>query len=535
MPVSDGPRACPHCRGEIKGRVALCPHCGAVLDGTEPAAEEAAGPPAEEAAPAAARAPEGKKDRSARTCPSCKTELKGKVGICPVCGEWLGGAAPPPPPPPAAPAAGRPASGKMRPLPPGWPFVDTPKKDKGPAKKAKEGPEAPKGQARKAKGGAEAPKGQPATPRPGGPAAPAAQPAALGVHFGKREEPAPGPAPAPARPLDRPPEVKPWYVLQSTPEAKPAMPSRPAPEARMARPPRAPKPQAAAPSNKYSLLVWLGLLAGVVLLSVVVFGLVSGGLPLPHLGGASGGAARRTATAGENNTPTGMPTATGTATHTPTVAVTPTTPPTPTAAPQVHVVRPGESLSAIAASYGITVADLMAANNIKDANAIQAGQELKIPAGASALSTTPTALATLAAPTPTLGSTLVAPTATLAATVQATAEPAAFAFAAPNLLNPADGTVFRSGDDILLNWSSVGLLADDTWYVVKVWTDDPAQPTPSLGWTRTTAWRIPGSSRPAADAATHKYYWSVTVMRASEGQDPVAVSPASETRTFEWY
>jgi nucleoid-associated protein YgaU len=45
-----------------------------------------------------------------------------------------------------------------------------------------------------------------------------------------------------------------------------------------------------------------------------------------------------------------------------------------------HEVKPGESLSAIAAAYGVRVADIVAANQLKDADRIRAGQKLFIPA-----------------------------------------------------------------------------------------------------------------------------------------------------------
>lgn len=47
----------------------------------------------------------------------------------------------------------------------------------------------------------------------------------------------------------------------------------------------------------------------------------------------------------------------------------------------VHVVNSGESLSGIAARYGLSSRDLSAANNITDPNAIRIGQRLRIPSG----------------------------------------------------------------------------------------------------------------------------------------------------------
>ncbi|MDI7277691.1 MAG: hypothetical protein QME94_17065, partial [Anaerolineae bacterium] len=155
---------------------------------------------------------------------------------------------------------------------------------------------------------------------------------------------------------------------------------------------------------------------------------------------------------------------------------------------------------------------------------LRVGQELKIPGG-SAPTPEPTAM-----PTATPGATA---TPALAATATPTAT-AAFEFSAPNLLTPANGAVVQGAEDVLLNWTSVGLLGDDTWYVVRIWRDDPSEPTPSTGWTRTTAWRIPASFQPQADAKSRRFWWSVRVMRAREGQTPLPVSPESAQRWFEW-
>jgi LysM repeat protein len=46
---------------------------------------------------------------------------------------------------------------------------------------------------------------------------------------------------------------------------------------------------------------------------------------------------------------------------------------------QTHTIQPGETLSGIARQYGVTLAELMAANGITDANSIYSGQRLDIP------------------------------------------------------------------------------------------------------------------------------------------------------------
>ena len=71
--------------------------------------------------------------------------------------------------------------------------------------------------------------------------------------------------------------------------------------------------------------------------------------------------------------------------------------PSPTPA-GLYIVRQGDTLTAIAEQYGTTVEEIMAANNLADANALQVGQALIIPS----LLVTPQAPAeTPGGPTPT--------------------------------------------------------------------------------------------------------------------------------------
>jgi LysM repeat protein len=52
---------------------------------------------------------------------------------------------------------------------------------------------------------------------------------------------------------------------------------------------------------------------------------------------------------------------------------------TTTVAPVFYVVAPGDNLAGIAQRFGITVADLIAANAIADPNRIEVGQQLVVP------------------------------------------------------------------------------------------------------------------------------------------------------------
>ncbi len=55
----------------------------------------------------------------------------------------------------------------------------------------------------------------------------------------------------------------------------------------------------------------------------------------------------------------------------------------------VHIVQPGETLSAIAQRYGTTVSELAALNNIVNLNLIHSGQALTLPGGATSSGDTP--------------------------------------------------------------------------------------------------------------------------------------------------
>jgi len=63
----------------------------------------------------------------------------------------------------------------------------------------------------------------------------------------------------------------------------------------------------------------------------------------------------------------------------PTPTHTPIPRPTPTPTVTVYVVQPGDTLSAIATRFNVTLDDLVAANRIVNPDALQVGQEITIP------------------------------------------------------------------------------------------------------------------------------------------------------------
>jgi hypothetical protein len=109
----------------------------------------------------------------------------------------------------------------------------------------------------------------------------------------------------------------------------------------------------------------------------------------------------------------------------------------------------------------------------------------------------------------------------------------------------------------VLNWASVGILAEDEWYILRVrLMTEPVYQHPSV-WTKVTSWRVPASLHPSAslrtssgqalpttgppmEATSHLFRWDVTVVRHTgtrpDGEpEGIAISPMSDTRSFFWY
>jgi LysM repeat protein len=198
-----------------------------------------------------------------------------------------------------------------------------------------------------------------------------------------------------------------------------------------------------------------------------------------------------------------------------------TTPtPRPTHSSFVHIVEEGDNLSTIAVRYDVAMAVIAEANNMEIDGILRIGRELVIPG----ITLTPTPKPT---PSPTATVTRVpSPTPVLIPTPS-------FPYQQPHLLAPTDGATIRGTDvPALLNWTSVGILAENEWYELRLYVSEDS-PEPITIWTKAPSWRVPRSLRPA-ESRLHRLAWQVVVVERTETLSGPAVSPPSEKRTFYW-
>jgi len=295
-------------------------------------------------------------------------------------------------------------------------------------------------------------------------------------------------------------------------------------------------------------------------------------------------------------TPTTTPTTTRTPTQTPAPTATPSLTPTPThtATPtplptRVYVIRPNDTLLAIASQYDVPVEAILAANPGLNATRLQPNQEIIIPwptptasptsagtmetGGPSTAAASTVQLATFAytvqpgdtlldialkygVPVETIrqlnqlrgdllqaGQTLILPLPTPTPTLTSTPGPSPTPtprppYEAPVLLSPINETVFDADDPIVLQWTSVGILGEGEWYQVTVVNTSAPGSAPYRVTTKTTSLRLPPGLRPSS-AAPQTFQWNVVVVRQagtySDGSPRyVPLSPTPPSRTFVW-
>ena len=124
--------------------------------------------------------------------------------------------------------------------------------------------------------------------------------------------------------------------------------------------------------------VLVGLLLGAGLATQLTGG--GGPTPSPTVAAAAPSASIAPATPSPTRAPTPTPSRSPSPSISPSPTASPSTSPSPSNGPIIHVVERGETLTSIAAEFGVTVDALKAANEIEDPNLIFVGQELVIPA-----------------------------------------------------------------------------------------------------------------------------------------------------------
>lgn len=139
----------------------------------------------------------------------------------------------------------------------------------------------------------------------------------------------------------------------------------------------------------------------------------------------------------------------------------------------------------------------------------------------------------------------VSPTPALPATVTptATATPTPTPrFRSPTLISPQDGQIFAGREQfVILRWESVGRLAENEWYAVRLsWAENGEFAQRGGNNLKETSWQIPANFYYGkADQKTGRVYeWYVYVEQVTEGEDGQRVgepvSPLSETRVLYW-
>jgi hypothetical protein len=110
----------------------------------------------------------------------------------------------------------------------------------------------------------------------------------------------------------------------------------------------------------------------------------------------------------------------------------------------------------------------------------------------------------------------------------------AMKYAAPVLLEPEDRAEFIEGNIIVLRWQSVGELAPDEQYAVRLIYSFQNETTFQGTNIKETGWTIPTSLYGQVDGPENIYEWFVVVERLNDDGSGTAISPESERRTFTW-
>ncbi|MDP6584303.1 MAG: LysM peptidoglycan-binding domain-containing protein, partial [Anaerolineales bacterium] len=177
----------------------------------------------------------------------------------------------------------------------------------------------------------------------------------------------------------------------------------------------------------------------------------------------------------------------------------------------IHMVSAGESLSSIAAYYGVSFKAMAEVNGkLPPDYAISIGENLTVPVDMPLPTSGPTPTETSLPPYP-----------------------------APNLLNPPDGQAISYIEQtVSLQWTSIVNLRENEVYLVTVQDVTSNRPKRIEDSTISTRYIINVDMKPA-EAAPHVFKWSIVTARqtgfSSDGRPLYQpAGAASEERTFTW-
>lgn len=102
----------------------------------------------------------------------------------------------------------------------------------------------------------------------------------------------------------------------------------------------------------------------------------------------------------------------------------------------------------------------------------------------------------------------------------------------PVPLSPGNGSIVASEGELLLSWTSVGILEPDQYYVVTLKAGDDDAPT-AVYWTKSTTWRLPTEYRGTTRAGVD-FTWRVQVRHGGPEAPGQMASPPSEQFRFTW-
>jgi len=174
--------------------------------------------------------------------------------------------------------------------------------------------------------------------------------------------------------------------------------------------------------------------------------------------------------------------------------------------------------------YDVAIEDIASANDITTTSVLSIGQELVIPGQTPEATVAPS-------PTETITPSPTATARALLSAASAAAEASRFKYLTPELLSPPSATVFTSTDDaLLLSWVSVGILEEDEWYRLRIWTTF-GKVEPQIVWTKATSWRFSD----ALQESGGEYCWQVQVAtRTADGEIATQLSEVSAKYMFTW-